>query len=214
MDCCNEESSVKIPKLPLLKTLPIMHSPERSGTKTPPFHITVSVPFGWEEEPGKPKPCTDLVTFSNPTTFKCLELPPRLLLVDTKVPSPTIVFDGPYKKDCSDCCEKLGSLILEKEMGVKKKVLFGNWRKKDIKVKKHVSLSSSVDKDKDNVIVGDIIGSDKNVKKTRKKIKHYGSFDNPFHVPKSSVWTKMCERWKRVVQWKSEKVNKYHCWWF
>ncbi|XP_058757298.1 uncharacterized protein LOC131630534 isoform X2 [Vicia villosa] len=185
MECSKEEKSMKIPKLPLLNTLPIMHSPERSGTKTPPFHITVSVPFGWEEEPGKPKACTDIVTFSNPTTFKCLELPPRLL-VDTKVPSPTIVFDGPYKKDCSDCSEKLGSLILEKEVGVKKKGLFGNWRKKDIKVKKHVFLSSSVDKVKDNVIVGGIIDSDKNVR-MRKKIKHYGSFDSSFHS-KSSVW--------------------------
>ncbi|KAI5422044.1 uncharacterized protein LOC127076090 isoform X2 [Lathyrus oleraceus] len=175
MDCCAEEKSMKIPKLPLLNTLPIIHSPERSGTKTPPFHITVSVPFGWEEEPGKPKPCTDLVTFSNPTTFKCLELPPRLL-VDTKVPSLTTVFDGPYKKDCSGT-EKLGTLILKKEMGVKKKGLFRNWRKKDIKVKKHVFLSCSIDKDKDNII-GGIIGSDKNVR-MRKKIKDYA---------KSSVW--------------------------
>ncbi|CAK8560659.1 unnamed protein product [Lathyrus sativus] len=205
MDCCEEEKIMKIPKLPLLNTLPIIHSPERPGTKTPPFHITVSVPFGWEEEPGKPKPCTDLVTFSNPTAFKCLELPPRLL-DDTKVPSPTIVFDGPYKKDCSGT-EKLGTLILKKETGVKKKGLFGNWRKRVINVKKHVFLSSSVDKDNDNVIVGD-----KNLK-MRKKIKHYSSFDNPFHA-KSSIWTKMCERWKRVVEWKSDKVNKNQCWWF
>jgi hypothetical protein len=179
---CEEENSKKIPKLPLLNPSPLMYSPERSsGTKTPPLYISASVPFGWEEEPGKPKPCTDIVTFSNPTLIKkCLELPPKLQ-------SPTTVLDGPYKKDC---CEsfgseslKLGSLILKEEMEVKKNGFFGNWKKKDIKVKKHVFLSSSVDKD-DN---GEIIGSDKNLK-MRKKIKHYGSsFDNPFHA-KSPVW--------------------------
>ncbi|CAJ2663048.1 unnamed protein product [Trifolium pratense] len=211
MDYCEEENSKKIPKLPLLNPLPLMYSPERPGTKTPPLNISASVPFVWEEEPGKPKPCTDLVTFSNPTLIKCLELPPKLQ-------SPTTVLEGPYKKEC---CEKspgseivkLGSLILkDEEMGVKKKGFFGNWRKKDIKVNKHVFLSSSVDKDNDDV-VDEIIGSDKNLK-MRKKIKHYGtsSFDNPFHA-KSPVWTKMCEGWKCVVPWKSEKVNKYQCWW-
>ncbi|XP_039684435.1 uncharacterized protein [Medicago truncatula] len=183
MEACEEENGKKIPKLPLFMSPPPMHySPERSGTKTPPLHITASIPFGWEEEPGKPRPCTDLVTFSNPTLVKCLELPPRLF-IDTKVPSPTTVLDGPYKKECCDSfgyeSGKLGSLILKEEIRVKKKGCFG---------------------------------SDKNVK-MRKKIKHYGSFDNPFHV-KSLVWTKMCEGWKRVVPWKSEKVNKYQCWWF
>ncbi|GAU37399.1 hypothetical protein TSUD_361040, partial [Trifolium subterraneum] len=201
MDYCEEENSKKIPKLPLLNPSPLMYSPERSGTKTPPLYISASVPFVWEEEPGKPKPCTDIVTFSNPTTLiKCLELPPKLQ-------SPTTVLDGPYKKECESQSfgsenVKLGSLILkEEEMGGKKKGFFGNWRKKDIKVKKHVFLSSSVDKDN-----GEIIGSDKNLQ--MKKIKHYGSssFDNPFHA-KSPVWTKMCEGLKRVVPWKSEKVN-------
>ncbi|MCH93452.1 hypothetical protein A2U01_0014403, partial [Trifolium medium] len=166
-----------------------MYSPERSGTKTPPLHNSASVPFGWEEEPGKPKPCTDLVTFSNPTTMKCLELPPRLLIDTTKLQSPTTVLDGPYKKESFGSeSGKLGILILkEEEMGVKKNGFFGNWRKKDIKVKKHVFWSS---KDNDNVVGnGEIIGSDKNLK-MRKKIKHYGigsSFDNPFHA-KSPVW--------------------------
>ena len=196
MDACEEENSKKIPKLPLFMSPPPMHySPERSGTKTPPLHITASIPFGWEEEPGKPRPCTDLVTFSNPTLVKCLELPPRLF-IDTKAPSPTTVLDGPYKKECCDNSYgyesgKLGSLIHKEEMGVKKKGCFGNLRKKDIKVKKHDFLSSSADKDNDNdnVVSGGIIGSDKNVK-MRKKIKHYGSYDNPFHA-KSLVWVNL-----------------------
>ncbi|KAG5251684.1 DUF688 domain-containing protein [Salix suchowensis] len=75
-----------------------MQSPERSGTLTPPLHTSASVPFRWEEEPGKPRECTALIP--RPINFpqKCLELPPRLL-VDTnipKLPSPTTVLECPY----------------------------------------------------------------------------------------------------------------------
>ncbi|KAE8662452.1 hypothetical protein F3Y22_tig00113337pilonHSYRG00087 [Hibiscus syriacus] len=70
------------PKL-LLFSSPQAHkqSPERSGTLTPPLHASTTVPFRWEEEPGKPKPCTTLTIFSdlNDLAQKCLELPPRLL---------------------------------------------------------------------------------------------------------------------------------------
>ncbi|XP_061962026.1 uncharacterized protein At4g00950-like [Populus nigra] len=70
-------------------------SPERSGTRTPPLHTSASVPFRWEEEPGKPREyCTPLI--SRPIDFpqKCLELPPRLLI--ETLPSPTTVLEGPY----------------------------------------------------------------------------------------------------------------------
>ncbi|KAL4376066.1 hypothetical protein GQ457_02G001250 [Hibiscus cannabinus] len=79
-------------------------SPERSGTLTPPLRASASVPFQWEEEPGKPKPCTTVTTFSQDFARKCLELPPRLLLLqeankkkdNNKLSSPTTVLDGPY----------------------------------------------------------------------------------------------------------------------
>ena len=67
----------------------------------PPRTTTVSVPFQWEEAPGKPRPCH---TRSEPNkgsdVARTLELPPRLLFLETKVsnsmPSPTTVLDGPY----------------------------------------------------------------------------------------------------------------------
>ncbi|KAK6142669.1 hypothetical protein DH2020_023017 [Rehmannia glutinosa] len=75
-----------------------MHSPEHpSGTATPPLQTLASVPFKWEEQPGKPRPCTDIIVLPGPA--KCLELPPcRMLLMDptNKMPSPTTVLDGPY----------------------------------------------------------------------------------------------------------------------
>ncbi|KAK3428529.1 hypothetical protein EUGRSUZ_E00045 [Eucalyptus grandis] len=64
----------------------MVESPDRSGMRTPPFYTTAAVPFRWEEEPGKPRPCSALAIVPSPgpgepysATGKCLELPPRLL---------------------------------------------------------------------------------------------------------------------------------------
>ncbi|KAK9280208.1 hypothetical protein L1049_013895 [Liquidambar formosana] len=86
------------PQLPLFSIPPILQSPEHPGMLTPPLHTSASVPFRWEEEPGKPRPCTTLTTITNSSAFKCLELPPRLLteVLITKMPSPTTVLEGPY----------------------------------------------------------------------------------------------------------------------
>ncbi|KAK7317114.1 hypothetical protein RJT34_01081 [Clitoria ternatea] len=80
-------------KLSLLISRPNM-PPE---TPPPPPHTTVSVPFKWEEAPGKPRHCH---TQSEPA--KTLELPPRLFFLESNKlsnidgPSPTTVLDGPY----------------------------------------------------------------------------------------------------------------------
>ncbi|XP_073145041.1 uncharacterized protein At4g00950-like [Henckelia pumila] len=79
------------PKLPLMNKM----SPQRSGTATPPLQASVSVPFKWEEEPGKPRLCTALIALHEPEA-KFLELPPCRMPLITKTPSPTTVLDGPY----------------------------------------------------------------------------------------------------------------------
>ncbi|KAH9625230.1 hypothetical protein KSS87_004511 [Heliosperma pusillum] len=60
-----------------------------------PLHTSASVPFSWEQVPGKP-----LLTLpsSHHNLIKCLELPPRLVneAKFTKTPSPTTVLEGPY----------------------------------------------------------------------------------------------------------------------
>lgn len=98
--------TLKFPLLPLPP--PTVHSPEHpSGMATPPLHALASVPFKWEEEPGKPRPCTDIIALPGPA--KCLELPPcrnRLELTNsriTKMPSPTTVLDGPYNLGRPKC---------------------------------------------------------------------------------------------------------------
>ncbi|XP_022737067.1 uncharacterized protein At4g00950 [Durio zibethinus] len=74
---------------------------EPSGMITPPIYTSVSIPFQWEEAPGKPRPCptsdTDTTSQSKPNAVRCLELPPKLL-AEAKVASlssPTTVLEGP-----------------------------------------------------------------------------------------------------------------------
>lgn len=51
--------------------------PEPQGTKTPPLIAPVSIPFKWEEAPGKPK----ALGIFDLTTSRSLHLPPRLQLL-------------------------------------------------------------------------------------------------------------------------------------
>ncbi|EYU38881.1 hypothetical protein MIMGU_mgv1a021126mg [Erythranthe guttata] len=78
-------------KFPLL---PLPPDTVHSGTATPPLHTLASVPFKWEEQPGKPRPCTDIIALPEPEP--ALDLPPCRM---TKLPSPTAVLDGPYNLD-------------------------------------------------------------------------------------------------------------------
>ncbi|KAG7558044.1 hypothetical protein ISN44_As11g039620 [Arabidopsis suecica] len=105
-----QEGNLSVMILPVLPVKPNTHSHSMSS----PIHssISASVPFSWEEEPGKPKqhsssssssssPLTSYSS-SSPETHKSLELPPRLHLLEkdggsvTKLHSPITVFDGPY----------------------------------------------------------------------------------------------------------------------
>lgn len=88
-----------IPTLQLFSFPPLKSPQNSSANLTSPLHTSASVPFSWEEQPGKPLPCLTLALPSNNNnTVKCLELPPRLLNETkfTKTPSPTTVLEGPY----------------------------------------------------------------------------------------------------------------------
>jgi hypothetical protein len=92
----NEPSSA--PKLSLF-SLPSKPQPPPGILLTPPpCGTTASVPFQWEEAPGKPRACTT-TTESKPRSARPLELPPRLLFeikTTDQLHSPTTVLDGPY----------------------------------------------------------------------------------------------------------------------
>lgn len=106
----------EVPKLPLL-AIAAMESPDRSGMLTPPIHTSVSVPFRWEEEPGKPRFC--FTTPNTATQTNCLELPPRLLLIDPKTPK--LPSQKPPFQFHNHCCgsfrfhkSQLGAMVLRK----------------------------------------------------------------------------------------------------
>ena len=200
------EKERSIPRLPLF-SVPPMQSPERSGTLTPPLHTSAAVPFRWEQEPGKPRPCTTLVPFTNPNDFlpKCLELPPRLLL-----PSPTTVLEGPYVgsnrfrspsfKMTNDCygsfgAERglLGALVLRKGERVKRNKgwWLGSWRKKAfrVKIKREVTGGSHVFPSSADRDAAATIGGTTHSKASVSKMKRAASFSGASHG-KSRVWVR------------------------
>lgn len=89
-----ENPSSTPPKLSLF-SLP-RQPPEPPGMLTPPLHASISVPFQWEEAPGKPRPF-GIIESSKPKSARSLDLPPRLF-ADAKVAhfaSPTTAGDDP-----------------------------------------------------------------------------------------------------------------------
>lgn len=98
----DQERFCATPKLSLFSIPLNRASSETPGLATPPVNIAGSVPFIWEEAPGKPRVSDE----DKPPAFKqnavrCLELPPRLVLqAAVNEPSPTTVLDGPYVVPC------------------------------------------------------------------------------------------------------------------
>ncbi|XP_057462520.1 uncharacterized protein At4g00950-like [Actinidia eriantha] len=117
-----EPQPSSIPKLSLF-SLP-SKPPEPPGILTPPLQALASVPFQWEEVPGKPRDCST----AKPKAARCLDLPPRLLTEAGKItntPSPTTVLDGPYS---SRSLSHTMSFSLGKASFVKERVNFSSWR--------------------------------------------------------------------------------------
>lgn len=85
------------PKLSLFSLPDKLHeSPARMLTS--PIHTLASVPFKWEDAPGKPSPPC-MPQSDEPKIDRCLELPPWLLAKaqESNLPSPATVLDGPYE---------------------------------------------------------------------------------------------------------------------
>lgn len=74
--------------------------PPPPGSLTPPLHTVASIPFQWEEAPGKPRPVSLATSNYKSRAARCLDLPPRLLTERsrvTNIASPTTVLEGPYE---------------------------------------------------------------------------------------------------------------------
>ncbi|XAR53946.1 hypothetical protein NMG60_11028890 [Bertholletia excelsa] len=202
------------PTLPLL-ALPPMPSPDRSGTLTPPLHTAASVPFRWESEPGKPRPCTALIAAlpdPNSTALKCLELPPRLqALVDskmTKTPSPTAVLDGPYVG--SFRCIGTGSSPERRQPERKERRVFGGWGRKGTKKRGKEEVGGVVGGGGSFVFpslmeIVEFTGSESGTKSGR--LSRDGSFSS-FSQAKTHFWAAIYESFKHVLPWRSKKQKK------
>ncbi|KAG9154667.1 hypothetical protein Leryth_026331 [Lithospermum erythrorhizon] len=113
-------------------TLPLYSgplSPEHPGMATPPLYTTsASIPFTWEEEPGKPRPPSSPLPPN--TTSNILELPPGL----ARTPSPTTVLDGPYNIHSSSISSSFRFLNDEESLDSgkkkvrRKRLFFASWR--------------------------------------------------------------------------------------
>eukprot|EP01018_Ginkgo_biloba_P023157 Gb_22964 [translate_table: standard] len=85
------EDGSSTPKLAIFSSPWEIQEPQ--GVKTPPLRAPVSIPFKWEEIPGKPKPGSLELAPS-----RSLHLPPRLLvLIDDNQSSPGRGFESPSK---------------------------------------------------------------------------------------------------------------------
>ncbi|KAL5580710.1 hypothetical protein UlMin_013152 [Ulmus minor] len=181
----------------------------------PLFQTPVSVPFRWEQELGKPRPWTTLISLYNPVdlTPKCLELPPRLLL--DKLPSPTTVLEGPYPSktrfQSASSRGQLGTMVLGNRK-IKVAGWFGSWRRRVFfKGNKEVNggsyvFPSSVDRASD--YDGFVEESNRrNGKMKMNRARRAGSCSS-LSYPRSQLWSTIYEGLKHVVQRKSKKLNK------
>lgn len=110
------------PKLPLFSYPMNNRAYETPGLATPPVNIAGSVPFQWEEAPGKPRRIKKPARSNQKGVVRCLELPPRLLFpgesTTVNEPSPTTVLDGPYDLRRRSLSLPRSSAVIRKLRGV------------------------------------------------------------------------------------------------
>ncbi|KAK9291526.1 hypothetical protein L1049_019474 [Liquidambar formosana] len=196
-------------------------SAEPAWMLTPPHQALASVPFQWEEAPGKPRPSTTTggggaSTLSEPEIGRSLELPPRLLaeVKVTNMPSPTTVLDGPYVGRTLSY-----TFSFRKGESRKGKGNFGSWRwggglkeNKEL-VEGSFDFSSSVRSLGEVISDGGSVsssgggGGGTEVKITR--IRRKASF-LPVSQTRSHLWASIYESFKQVVPWRrrQEKLRK------
>lgn len=202
-----------------------------------PLHTLASIPFSWEEEPGKPRPCTDLIPLPDSINFNepklYLEPPPRLYnyyMESTKSSSPTTVLDGPYitskpkfssfrflrdrrrqgSFDSSASSEtgQLSAFVLGK-----KKVESRSWWRRNTTVKGKSGCSGNRDTDGSSFVFPsstdstDCVSLSDECTMKMATLKRSGSFSG-LSQAKTHIWATIYEGFKQVIPWKSKKSKK------
>ncbi|XP_010482686.1 PREDICTED: uncharacterized protein At4g00950-like [Camelina sativa] len=219
------------PKLPLF-SYP-MNNNNRAyettpGLATPPVNIAGSVPFQWEEAPGKPLRIKKPARSSNQRgVVRGLDLPPRLLLpgettTSVNEPSPTTVLDGPYDLRRRSLSLPRSSAVIRKLRGVvpapapeKEQRLFGGGSSRWGSFGKCKDVSEGIfdfPRFRDDGChcrkdwTGGGVAGDGGAKVKLFRIKRKeGSFFNLSHTTKSEFWARVYEGFKQVIPWKRKQ---------
>ncbi|XP_038875382.1 uncharacterized protein At4g00950-like [Benincasa hispida] len=195
------EQNPSVSILPLLSIphLPIMDSPERSGTLTPPIYAAVSIPFRWEEEPGKPRFSSATVASASAAASPSLELPPRLLLID-KVP----------RSECCSSFRMMGSSSFSPDekssLFMKKGGWFGSWRKRGLNLRGK----------REQIGIGGLVFPSMELEESlsskveASRLRRNGSFSSLMstHI-RPHFWESVCEGLKHMVpSWRSKRLKR------
>ncbi|KAM1070303.1 hypothetical protein ACFX13_002167 [Malus domestica] len=200
------------PKLSLF-SLP-SQPPESPGMLTPPRQTSASVPFQWEEAPGKPRNCGGSAE-SKPKCARSLELPPRLLreaAKTTNMPSPTTMLDEPdvgrtmsfsfrvRSPDAFGISKRLSKESCSRGAGGFGSMRWGSFRKSK-EVVDHGGFDFLPPAS------GGGGGGETKVNITR--VGRRASFLNDSNT-RSRMWASICESFKQVVPWRrrQEKMRK------
>ncbi|KAL3349232.1 hypothetical protein AABB24_022396, partial [Solanum stoloniferum] len=209
--CTNKKQSTMSTETSSILKLPLfsVNSQEDLGMLTP-LHTLASIPFSWEEEPGKPRPCTDLIPLPNSI---CLEPPPRLYMELTKSSSPTTVFDGPYitskpkfssfrflrdrrRQGSFDSTASSETGQLSAFVVGKKKVESKRWWRRN-----------NGGKGKFGTDLTDCVSLNDECTMKMATLKRSGSFSG-LSQAKTHIWATISEGFKQVIPWKSKKSKK------
>ncbi|XP_009620931.1 uncharacterized protein At4g00950 [Nicotiana tomentosiformis] len=198
----SEEPSSRVPKL-LEFSVPAKQSQKHKEMPNSPLHTLASVPFQWEQEPGKPNLPNS--TFNIKPKF--LEPPPRLYLDSIKTPSPNTVFDGPYNININKPKFSSSSFRFLKNN------LQGNWWQKiNVKRKGNTaddSTSSSVflcSIDSTDSGNGNCDNKGRSSSARMASFRKNGSLSNL--SSRSHIWAAIYEGFKQVIPRKNSKSKK------
>ncbi|KAF8015297.1 hypothetical protein BT93_H0949 [Corymbia citriodora subsp. variegata] len=215
-----EDHRRSTPKLSLL-SLP-NHRRDPSDMPDPPLQTSISIPFEWEELPGKPKRAGDQPKPSAVAGPPCLEPPPRLWdeAKYTNTPSPTSVLDGPCvgrRSSHTFSFRKIGGSFRSPEKRGKKEVkervsIFGSmrWGKLRGKVDDDEGISgfsssfrgATSGGDGDGDCNGDGNGDgDGGDCYSHADARRRAAFTG-LSQSKSHLWATLCENFKQVVPWR------------
>ncbi|XP_057951552.1 uncharacterized protein At4g00950 [Malania oleifera] len=219
----DEPAENKPPKL-LLFSLPSSQQQYSEPPVTPPLQTSASVPFEWEEAPGRPLSCA-----AKPRTARCLELPPRLQLAEVKVncSPPTTVLEGPQVGRSLSCALSFGGKTGSFRKGVggggegkrecDREGYFGSWRWNSSGNRKEnrkgfggsLDFSSStfvVDDDQEGSGGGEggSSGGGGGIEVKITKTRRRGSLS----IRRSQLWATICESLKQTAPWRRSLTKK------